>query len=103
MSWDWILKFIGNKSKEFIKDSFTISFCLEFKTFSCHRFFKQYLVLFFTNQMASALFRLAAALARDLIAATTFGSFILLILFANSGFVLSRGTISKQTKIQMLT
>ncbi|XP_044495069.1 pleiotropic drug resistance protein 1-like isoform X1 [Mangifera indica] len=60
-----------------------------------HRFFKQYLVLFFTNQMASALFRLAAALARDLIAATTFGSFILLILFANSGFVLSRDAIKK--------
>ncbi|KAJ0007114.1 hypothetical protein Pint_29977 [Pistacia integerrima] len=60
-----------------------------------HRFFKQYLVLFLTNQMASALFRLTAALARDLIIATTFGSFILLVLFANSGFVLSRDEVKK--------
>ncbi|KAK3219635.1 hypothetical protein Dsin_013605 [Dipteronia sinensis] len=54
------------------------------------RFLKQYIVLFFTNQMASGLFRLIAGLGRELIVSYTFGSFTLLILFSNCGFVLSR-------------
>jgi hypothetical protein len=41
--------------------------------------------------MASALFRLIAAVGRDLNVALTFGSFVLAILFAMSGFVLSKG------------
>lgn len=42
--------------------------------------------------MASGLFRFIAALGRNMIVASTFGSFALLILFALGGFVLSRGT-----------
>lgn len=41
--------------------------------------------------MASALFRLMAALGRNMIVANTFGAFALLLLFALGGFVLSRG------------
>ncbi|CAH1425582.1 unnamed protein product [Lactuca virosa] len=57
------------------------------------RFFKQYLLLFLVNQMASGLFRFIAALGRNMIVASTFGSFALLILFALGGFVLSRDAI----------
>ncbi|KAK4836952.1 hypothetical protein QYF36_001596 [Acer negundo] len=59
------------------------------------RFLKQYIVLFFTNQMASGLFRLIAGLGRELIVSYTFGSFTLLILFSNCGFVLSRDEVKK--------
>ncbi|RDX94397.1 Pleiotropic drug resistance protein 1 [Mucuna pruriens] len=55
------------------------------------RLFKQYLILALVNQMASALFRLIAAVGRDLTVALTLGSFTLAILFAMSGFVLSKG------------
>jgi hypothetical protein len=43
--------------------------------------------------MASSLFRFIAAIGRDLTVALTFGSFVLAILFAMSGFVLSKGRI----------
>lgn len=56
--------------------------------------FKQYLVLVLLNQVASALFRCIAAVGRNLIVSATLGSFVLLLLFANGGYVLSRGTIS---------
>ncbi|WJX84448.1 transcription factor [Trifolium repens] len=59
------------------------------------RFFRQYLILVLVNQMASALFRLIAAVGRDLNVALTFGSFVLAILFAMSGFVLSKENIKK--------
>ncbi|KAK0597626.1 hypothetical protein LWI29_027037 [Acer saccharum] len=59
------------------------------------RLFKQYLLLVFVNQMASGLFRLIAATGRNIIVANTFGSFVLLLLFALGGFVLSRDDIKK--------
>ncbi|XP_020535290.1 pleiotropic drug resistance protein 1 isoform X2 [Jatropha curcas] len=59
------------------------------------RFFRQFLVLILINQMASALFRLIAVVGRTLIVAGTLGSFLLLVLFANSGFVLSQENVKK--------
>lgn len=56
------------------------------------RFFRQYLVLVLINQMASSLFRIIGAVGRNMIIANTFGSFTLLLLFAFSGVVLSRGS-----------
>ncbi|XP_017606609.1 pleiotropic drug resistance protein 1-like isoform X2 [Gossypium arboreum] len=60
---------------------------------SAERFFRQYLILVLTNQMASGLFRSIAAIGRNMIVANTFGSFALLVLFALGGFVLSREDI----------
>ncbi|KAI3716297.1 hypothetical protein L6452_23534 [Arctium lappa] len=57
------------------------------------RFFRQYLLLLLVNQMASGLFRFIAAVGRNMIVASTFGSFALLILFALGGFVLSRDDV----------
>lgn len=57
------------------------------------RLFRQYLIFVLVHQMASGLFRLLAALGRNMIVASTFGSFALLVLFVNGGFVLSRGMI----------
>ncbi|KAJ4718238.1 Pleiotropic drug resistance ABC transporter [Melia azedarach] len=62
---------------------------------SIERFFRQFFVLFLTSQMASGLFRLIASLGRDLTASNTFGSFALLVLFANCGFILSRDQVKK--------
>ncbi|KAL9460374.1 hypothetical protein AB3S75_003560 [Citrus x aurantiifolia] len=59
------------------------------------RFFKQYLLLLFVNQMATALFRFIGAAGRNMIVAMSFGSFALLMLFALGGFVLSRDDINK--------
>ncbi|XP_055960604.1 pleiotropic drug resistance protein 1-like [Mercurialis annua] len=59
------------------------------------RFLKQYLVLVFANQMASGLFRAIAAVSRNMLIASTFGSFVQLIVFTLSGFVLSRDKIKK--------
>ncbi|MBA0756002.1 hypothetical protein Gogos_021194 [Gossypium gossypioides] len=58
------------------------------------RLFRQYFALVLANQMASGLFRFIAATARNMIVANTVGSFALLVLFALSGFVLSRGMIN---------
>ncbi|XP_019426186.1 PREDICTED: pleiotropic drug resistance protein 1-like isoform X2 [Lupinus angustifolius] len=57
------------------------------------RFFRQFLLLVLVNQMASALFRFVAAIGRDITVALTLGSFTLAILFAMSGFVLSKDNI----------
>ncbi|KAK0598158.1 hypothetical protein LWI29_032143 [Acer saccharum] len=59
------------------------------------RFFKQYMLLLFVNQMASGLFRLIAATGRNIIVANTFGSFALFLLYSMGGFVLSREDIKK--------
>ncbi|KAL3726503.1 hypothetical protein ACJRO7_031405 [Eucalyptus globulus] len=59
------------------------------------RLFKQYLLLVAVNQMASGLFRLIAALGRNLIVANTLGSFVLLTLFALGGVILSQENIKK--------
>jgi len=55
------------------------------------RLLKQYLVVFCINQMASALFRLMAALGRDIVVANTAGTFALLAVTVLGGFVISRG------------
>ena len=57
------------------------------------RMFKQLLLLLFVNQMASGLFRATAAIARNMILANTFGSFVLLLFFALGGVVLSKGIL----------
>ncbi|XP_012076642.1 pleiotropic drug resistance protein 1 [Jatropha curcas] len=59
------------------------------------RFLKQYLLLLLTNQMASGLFRLMAALGRNMIVANTVGSFALLAIIVLGGFVLSRDDVKK--------
>lgn len=66
------------------------------------RLLKQYILLVLVNQMASGLFRLIAALGRDMIIANTFGSFALLMLFALGGVVLSRGKIKHNNLLQLL-
>ncbi|KAE8699389.1 Pleiotropic drug resistance protein 1 [Hibiscus syriacus] len=59
------------------------------------RVLKQFLLLVLTNQMASALFRLIAALGRENTITSTMSSFFLLVLFANCGYVLSRDEVRK--------
>ncbi|XP_027349850.1 pleiotropic drug resistance protein 1-like isoform X3 [Abrus precatorius] len=59
------------------------------------RFFRQFLLLLFVNQMASALFRFIGALGRELTVAFTIGSFVLAILIAMSGFILSKDNMKK--------
>ncbi|KAF3959728.1 hypothetical protein CMV_015485 [Castanea mollissima] len=59
------------------------------------RFFKQYLLLLLVNQMSSALFRAIAAMGRNMIIANTFGAFVLLLLFALGGFILTKDDIKK--------
>ncbi|KAK4800075.1 hypothetical protein SAY86_025440 [Trapa natans] len=59
------------------------------------RFFKQYLLLLLVNQMASGIFRLIGAVGRNMIVSNTFGSFVLLTLFALGGVVLSRDQVRK--------
>ncbi|XP_044480570.1 pleiotropic drug resistance protein 1-like [Mangifera indica] len=54
------------------------------------RFAKQFLLLFIVNQMASGLFRLIAAAGRTMVIANTYGSYVLLLLFALGGFIISR-------------
>ncbi|KAH7845281.1 hypothetical protein Vadar_000300 [Vaccinium darrowii] len=59
------------------------------------RLFKMYLLLLCINQMASGLFRLLAALGRNMIVANTFGTFALLAVLVMGGFILSRDDIKK--------
>ncbi|XP_058002029.1 pleiotropic drug resistance protein 1-like isoform X6 [Hevea brasiliensis] len=59
------------------------------------RFFKQYLILLVTSQMASAMFRLTAALGRSVIVANTVGSFALLAVLILGGFIISRDSVKK--------
>ncbi|KAL7099843.1 hypothetical protein ACP275_09G111600 [Erythranthe tilingii] len=54
------------------------------------RFFKQYLLLLFVNQMAGGLFRLIGAVGRNMIIANTFGAIVLFAFFALGGVVMSR-------------
>ncbi|KAL1544680.1 transcription factor [Salvia divinorum] len=57
------------------------------------RLLKQYLLLLFVHQSASALFRFIGSAGRNMIVANTFGLFALLLLFALGGFVLARGDV----------
>ncbi|KAJ9153602.1 hypothetical protein P3X46_027028 [Hevea brasiliensis] len=59
------------------------------------RLFRQCLVLVIANQMAAGLFRSIAAASRNMFVANNFGSFVLLLIFTLSGFVLSRDDIKK--------
>ncbi|KAI3789694.1 hypothetical protein L2E82_02497 [Cichorium intybus] len=58
------------------------------------RFFKQLLLLLLINQMSSAMFRFIGAIGRNMIVASTFGAFALLICFVLGGFVLSRDNVN---------
>ncbi|KAJ1688214.1 hypothetical protein LUZ63_019604 [Rhynchospora breviuscula] len=57
------------------------------------RLFKQYLLLILTSQMAGALFRMIAGLARDMVISNTFGAVSILVLIILGGFVLTRDNI----------
>ncbi|XP_065849684.1 pleiotropic drug resistance protein 1-like [Euphorbia lathyris] len=57
------------------------------------RCFKQYMLLLCANQMASGLFRLMAAVGRNIVVANTFGSFALLAILVLGGFILSRDDV----------
>ncbi|KAG8379883.1 hypothetical protein BUALT_Bualt07G0135600 [Buddleja alternifolia] len=59
------------------------------------RLFKQYMLLVVLNQMAGGLFRLIRAICRNMIIANTLGSYVLFILFALGGIVLSRDQVKK--------
>ncbi|CAI8605873.1 unnamed protein product [Vicia faba] len=59
------------------------------------RLLRQYLILLCINQMASSLFRLMAALGRNVIVANTVGSFALLVVMVLGGFVISREDVHK--------
>ncbi|CAH9075903.1 unnamed protein product [Cuscuta europaea] len=57
------------------------------------RFFKQFMVIFLIQQMASGLFRLIAALCRTMVIANTGGALSLLFVFLLGGFILPKGSI----------
>ncbi|KAG6417147.1 hypothetical protein SASPL_119298 [Salvia splendens] len=59
------------------------------------RLLRQYFLLLFVHQAASALFRFIGSAGRNMIVANTFGLFSLLLLFALGGFVLARGDVKK--------
>ncbi|KAL2317497.1 hypothetical protein Fmac_031373 [Flemingia macrophylla] len=57
------------------------------------RFFRYMLILFVMHQMALGLFRMMAAIARDMVLASTYGSASLLIIFLLGGFIIPKGMI----------
>eukprot|EP00253_Pinus_taeda_P036215 PITA_36215 len=57
------------------------------------RFFRHFLLLVALHQTGLALFRLIAAVARNIIIANTVGAFVLLITFVLGGFIISRDDI----------
>ncbi|KAK9816709.1 hypothetical protein WJX72_004056 [[Myrmecia] bisecta] len=57
------------------------------------RFFTFWLILFLVHQMAVSLFRLMGAIGRTLVAATTLGSLLLLVVIVLGGFVLIKPDI----------
>ncbi|XP_038885457.1 ABC transporter G family member 42-like isoform X2 [Benincasa hispida] len=69
---------------------YTIGFAPE-----ASRFFKQFLLVFLIQQMASGLFRFIAGCCRTMIIANTGGSLTLLIVFMLGGFTLPKGEIPK--------
>lgn len=60
-----------------------------------NRFFKHFLLLVLICQLASGLFRLLAALGREMVVADTFGSFAQLVFLILGGFLLTREKIKK--------
>ncbi|CAK9224005.1 unnamed protein product [Sphagnum troendelagicum] len=67
---------------------YTIGFAPE-----ASRFFRQFLLLFMTHQMSSAMFRAIAGVCRTMVVANTGGSFSLLIIFMLGGFIIPRTQI----------
>ncbi|XP_047147104.1 pleiotropic drug resistance protein 1-like [Vigna umbellata] len=59
------------------------------------RLFRQFLLLLVVSQMASSLFRFIGAVGRELTVGFTIGSYVLSILIAMSGFVLSKDNVKK--------
>lgn len=59
------------------------------------RFFRHFLVLLCIHQVASALFRFNAALGRNMIVASTFGTGALVTLLVLGGFIVSRKDVHK--------
>ncbi|KAI5651241.1 hypothetical protein M9H77_37246 [Catharanthus roseus] len=57
------------------------------------RFFKQLLLVFLIQQMASGLFRLISSICRTMIIANTGGALALLLVFLLGGFILPKGKI----------
>jgi signal transduction histidine kinase len=57
------------------------------------RFFRHYLLVVLISQMASGLFRLLAALGREMVIANTFGSFADLVMLILGGFLISYGML----------
>ncbi|CAN6442098.1 unnamed protein product [Victoria cruziana] len=57
------------------------------------RFLRQFLLFFCLHQMSLALFRIMAALGRNMIVSNTFGSFAMLIVMLLGGFITSRDSI----------
>ncbi|XP_008677971.1 ABC transporter G family member 39 isoform X2 [Zea mays] len=62
---------------------------------SIERFFRHYLLLVLISQMASGLFRLLAAVGREMVVADTFGSFAQIVLLILGGFLIARNNIKK--------
>ncbi|XP_062171942.1 ABC transporter G family member 31 [Alnus glutinosa] len=60
---------------------------------SAGRFFRFMFLLFSVHQMALGLFRLMAAIARDMVLANTFGSAALLVIFLMGGFIIPKSMI----------
>jgi hypothetical protein len=69
---------------------------------SIERFFRHYLLLVLVSQMASGLFRLLAALGREMVVADTFGSFAQLVLLILGGFLIARGKTSLHSHIALI-
>ncbi|XP_078447762.1 pleiotropic drug resistance protein 2-like [Wolffia australiana] len=59
------------------------------------RFFRQFLVLFLTHQQALGLFRFISVAGRSLVAANSFGTFCMVVVFVLSGFVISKDELGK--------
>ncbi|MQL95669.1 hypothetical protein Taro_028335 [Colocasia esculenta] len=62
------------------------------------RFFKQYLLMILAGQMANALFKVMAALGRNMVVANTLGCLTFVLFVTSGGFVLSRESVKKWTK-----
>ncbi|CAM8888399.1 unnamed protein product [Rhodiola kirilowii] len=69
---------------------YTIGFAPE-----ASRFFKQLLLVFLIQQMASAIFRFIAGVCRTMIISNTGGALMLLLVFLLGGFIIPRGQIPK--------
>ena len=65
----------------------------------CCRFFCFYIILFLVHQTAAAMFRVIAALTRNLVLATSLGSLFLVIYLMLSGFIQAQRESSSENHI----